>query len=234
MKLITIYGLRRSGNHAIANWIMSHYPAGCYLNDTYNKIRTKSDWLPCYRNNCKQTDLENHPNIIIIGIENRLDKRIHKTYLQYLKSYYKLQYDINELEILLIRNIANLVASHLKAWGEETYHEKISDEWKNHFDFCINNNIQQIVYDKWLDISYRNSIASTIGFINNDLGIEQIPHYGGGSSFKDKKVNRDNLKNRWKTMLNNDRYLNIMKNFKYWNEYQEIFGQDEIYKYFNF
>lgn len=234
MKLITIYGIRRSGNHAIANWIMSHYHTGCYINDANLRLRAKSDWLPCYRNRCKQTNLDKNPSIIIIGIENRLNRNIHNLYFKEISNLYEAN-NLETLEISLIRHYSNLVASHLKAWGDQKYHEKIQQDWKKHFDFYEQHKSEMIrlIYDEWLDLPYRNLIADNIGFSNKDLGIEQIPHYGGGSSFKDKTVNRDNLKNRWKTMIENDRFLSIMKNFAHWDDHITIFGQDEAYGYFH-
>lgn len=232
-KLISIYGIRRSGNHAVANWIMSHFNNGCYINDANKKVREQSNKLPCHDNNCINVNLYENPEITIIGIENKVDRHIHKIYLEKLKSDYQYQ-NLQTYEFCLIRNCANLIASHLKAWGDQSYHEKIPDHWKQYIDFYTSNNeINLLIYDRWLDNDYRNKIANIIKFNNQDLGIEQIPWYGGGSSFNEKVINKYNLKNRWKSMINNERFIKIIKNFMYWKEHANIFGQDETYTYFN-
>jgi len=212
-KLITIYGIRRSGNHAIANWIMSHFDTGCYINDANRYIRNESNILPCHRlGQCKNTQLDKNPDIVIIGIENKLDKHIQDAYYKKLLSHNQPS-NIEIINITLIRNCANLIASHLKAWNNEKYHEELPNSWKKHTDFFKQNNYSLIVYDSWLDSKYRNDIAKTLNFINHDFGVDQISSYGGGSSFGDKVVDIGNLINRWKSMLDNNRFLNIMSKF---------------------
>lgn len=231
-KLITIYGIRRSGNHAIANWIMSHFTSGCYINDANMHLREHCNKLPCHNQQCKNLDLNQNPEIVIVGIENKLNSSINSLYLDKLLSYNK---DTQNYEICLIRNCGNLIASHLKAWGHGSYHEEIPNHWKQYIDFYDKHNsvINLLIYDHWLEHNYRNKIAKTIGFKNTDLGIKEISHYGGGSSFGEKTVNEQNLKNRWTSMLNNTRFINIMNNFQYWKDHENIFGQDDIYQYFN-
>jgi hypothetical protein len=212
---------------------MSHYTSGCYINDANTKIREASDWLPAFKHKSKQTTIDNSPTSIIIGIENRLNLSICDTYLKKINSIY-ISNSVKVKKISLIRHFPNLIASHLRAWGGQKYHEGMADEWNKHYDLSINHkDIYRLIYDQWLDSDYRNDLAKTIGFINQDFGIDQIPHYGGGSSFKDKVVNRDNLKNRWKTMVKNDRFMTIMKNFPYWHKHIKIFGKDEAYNFFN-
>lgn len=234
MNLITIYGIRRSGNHAVANWILSHYNKGCYINDANRQIRQSSNWLPCYKHLSNQTNLDNSPDIIVIGIENKTDRFIHQLYLDKIKQIYTDQH-IHNTEICLLRHCPNLIASHLQAWPDKTYHENIPNHWKEYITFYKNdtNDVLQLVYDYWLDQSYRNSFATTIGFTNLDNGIDHIPHYGGGSSFKDKVVDHKALKNRWKNMITNDRFNNIMKKFDYWADHIEIFGTDECYLHYH-
>lgn len=234
MKLITIYGQRRTGSHAIANWITSHFKTSCYINDSYRKIRIQSNELPSHKSYSIKTNLDNYPEIIVVGVECRTDRNVHDSYMNYLKSIYNVD-SIDSQEICLIRHCPNLLASHLKAWGEGTYHEKIPDVWKKFIDFYSNNKTQiyRLVYDHWLDTEFTDAVAKDIGFDNHNLGTEQIPNYGGGSSFKDQVVNKLDLKNRWKNMLNNNRFTHILQNFKYWDDHKDIFGYDEAYQYFN-
>jgi hypothetical protein len=230
-KIITIYGIRRSGNHAVANWIMSHFKSGCYINDANMPVRTQSNHLPCY-SKCKLYNLDQNPEIIIIGIENKLNRNIHKKYLNTIIKSDDSNIEINE--ICLIRNFSNLLASHLKAWPDKTYHENMPQHWYQYIEFyLLNNEINTIIYDHWLDKNYRNDMANFLKFHNQEFGIDEISSYGGGSSFKETIVNKDNLKNRWKSLIDNERFNKIMNTFPYWKEHIDIFGKDEVYNYFN-
>ena len=231
-KLISIYGIRRSGNHIIANWIMSHYNSGCYINDIGYNFRQKTNNLPCHKHLCKPFDIYENPEIIVLGIENKTNLKIHDLYLNKINAYYNTMAD--NIKICLIRNCANLIASHLQAWGNMEYHENIPNHWKQYIDLLKNNcDLQLVVYDHWLNNQYKNIIANKIGFTNKNLGIQDIPNYGGGSSFNDSIVCNDKLKRRWQTMTNNKRFISIMENFSYWSDHVDIFGKDEIYNYFN-
>jgi hypothetical protein len=212
---------------------MSHFNSGCYINDANNRdITIKSNNLPCHNNHCKLADLDQNPEIVIIGIENKLNRNIHKKYLNKILTYNNSNIEINE--ICLIRNCANLLASYLKRWPLHTENEYIPQRWHKYIEFYLSNNdIHTIIYDNWLDKTYRDSIANFLKFNNQEFGINQIPSYGGGSSFEDTIVNRDNLKNRWKSMINNQRYNKIMNTFQYWAEYVDIFGEDDVYHFFN-
>lgn len=230
--IFTINGIRRSGNHAIANWIAAHYKTVLFVNDSNFSIREKSNHLPCFNNICKKTNLNNKPEIIIIGFENKVNQQINIDSItnRYNKKFNNIYHIIH---ISLVRNIFNVIASNLKAWPSGSYHEGLSDYWKSHIDSIKNNKTYMLVYDKWLDQNNRDIFAQDLYFENKNLGINQIPAYGGGSSFKDTVVNINNLKNRWKTMLDNERFMNMVKSFKYWQDYVNIFGEDELFLLFN-
>jgi hypothetical protein len=233
--IININGIRRSGTHAVANWIMSHFSTGFYINDitSYSRkfIKLQSDTLPSHKNICKKTNIKDNPNIIIIGIENEIDDidLINNT----LDNYSKLSNINNIKNIILIRNYFNLAASHIKAWPNKNYHFGLADHWKKYINLAQKNQYDLVVYDNWLDHDYRNNLAKTLGFVNKDLGLEEITKYGGGSSFGDTYPSAEKLKNRWKHMINNKQYIDVVKNFKYWEDYINIFGQDDIYEHFS-
>jgi hypothetical protein len=228
-----INGIRRSGNHAIANWIMSHYNSGCYINNANKFIKTNSNWLPCFSDNCQQKNIQENPEIIIIGLENKLNT-LANIPQEYSKKWLSINSNINITmhSIFLIRSFPNLLASSIKAWPKSDWLIKLQDYWKQYVQFALSNNKYILLYDKWLEKQYRDQYAINLDFSNKDTGIDKIPHYGGGSSFKDKLVNNDNLKNRWQMMLDNQEYIEYISKFKYWEDHIKLFGKDQCYYHF--
>jgi hypothetical protein len=230
--LISINGIRRSGTHAVANWIISHFDNGCYINDaTKSKFfKIKSDILPAHKEECKKIDATDSPDILIVGIENEIDNLAIITKI--VDEYSKLVNAGKKNNVVLIRNYFNLMASHIKAWPNENYHKGIAKHWKKYIDFAKNNKYEIVIYDKWLESEYRHKISQDLGFVNKDKGLKEITKQGGGSSFGDKLPNSDNLKNRWKYMITNNQYMETVKSFHYWEDYINLFGMDEIYDFF--
>jgi hypothetical protein len=237
-KLITINGLRRSGNHCLANWIVAHQDTATYINDCGRGLRLDSNWLPAFSKYCLLKRLDDNPSTVLIGFENKINiwavNNMPNRYRNYLKEKYECEIETNN--IIIIRNFFNTLASSIKAWSGQRWWPTLHNFWNDYATYAFDQYNQKkaeiIIYDLWLEKEYRDLYSQKLNFTNLEIGIVGIPHYGGGSSFKEKEVNRDNLKNRWKMMLKNDEFVNIAKNFKHWDNYIKLFGMDEAYHFF--
>ncbi len=185
-----IYGLSRSGNHAITFWILHN------LSEKYQEIGNQSyasiDNKVCYLNN----------------VGKMHHKEINESlYDIVVKSWEDINY-VDDNDIVIHRDFLNLLCSKFKAFnlflhpipkkygGTEysrfnnsmcvVYEEKFLDilkniitVWKQH---CGARNL--IKYNLWLKShEYRNNIADMVGIPNIVDNIKYISKIGGGSSF---------------------------------------------------
>ena len=235
-KEIRVSGLRRSGNHAIINWIVQQH------NNEYifiNNVQPYQDPFDFTKQKKRNTSLfvysyEDVPVSYIYNPKYMNDK--------------KCRYDIIHQDIynvLIIRNPLNLFASRLKSdkigVGSKIYNDK--DLWIMYaqeylgFTNFINSDKILINYDKWfIDVKYRKIIANQLGLKFTDKGMDDVPQFGGGSSFDD--LNFDNkgssmrVLERWKSFQGNKKYERFIKDKVLISLLKEIYCLDrdaEIY-----
>ena len=87
----------------------------------------------------------------------------------------------------------------------KTIEKDISTYIKN-----IGNSKNTILYNRWFsEKQYRDKIAHSLGFLNRDIGMNDISKYGRGSSFDLREKFHGNaasmdVLNRWKNEIEND------------------------------
>ena len=182
----TVLGIRRSGNHAIINWIQQDLPGlSCFCNDLIPKQKPieapikNSKW-----NRGKQVSLicsyEDQP---VESIFNRNNLRPN------IENY---------LNLLILRDPYNLFASWI-AWqsgrgdrfrADPNYRSKMINLWKNHAKLYVSHtsqgvkNIFIINYNHWFkSTEYRLALAQNLGLTGSTLSIPTVQNFGGGSSF---------------------------------------------------
>jgi hypothetical protein len=194
MNIYKIYGMQRSGNHAIINWLIENlsddstreYIDGVsfvakdvsFLNHVMLKDRPNT-----YNNNqfllkdCLKKATSVHPKSLILSYED----------VGLTESNNNILGNVKHTKIIIVRNLENLVASRLQ-FNIKNY------EWYNYFKLCdddffrtwethVNNNFLKIHYDKWLiDKNYRNLICEQLNIINKDI-TNIVTSPGNGSSF---------------------------------------------------
>ena len=208
MNLIEIYGLRRSGNHAIIYWLMKNLgdPVPVELHDPARKFRIVQFGDAFFFNDLQAAHTAQavafakaHPiKTLVLSYEDLFsDFSIH------LEDQVPCA---NKTRIFIYRNLENVMASRLKKGLSpglppdlQELHQKISDTffliWKDHVrqPFTIH-------FERWLkDRAYRDAVAARLGTANRDL-IDEVPNYAAGSSFVgqerdsvDKLLNRSRL-----------------------------------------
>lgn len=165
-----VIGIRRSGIHAIANWLFPMMGEFIYVNN--------------YELG-KLTDIEMVVNgnfNVIIGLENKPVDEI-------------LKYTQNGQRIWVIRDFEDVEKSQRKAYEHlPNIEEKIEhslhlfNEYMEHTFFDSDD--QTIMFEMWnTNKKYRQSIASHLGLTFNDLNKEKVFGYGR-SSFDTVNKNR--------------------------------------------
>ena len=155
MQIIEVYGMRRSGHHAIIGWIKfnldNHYGKEKvhYINDLINNCSYKGDALMHKVNEYKNTGAE----VLLVSYEDEL------TSVSRIEGY-------NTKKFVIVRDIKNLSASRYKAskHGAMRIDQKFVDTWTEHTNFP-----NKIRYEDFLlNKSIRDSVSI------NEFGVQNI------------------------------------------------------------
>jgi len=219
-----LFGVVRSGNHAITYWIFHMiknkvlYANCCYAfeNPFTTYVKEKNDFPKKITNTNKKKwlkQLKKHNNIFISyenfdiyhdDIFNIVDwDRIG------CMNMFK-----RELNIVVIRDHFNVLSSILKLLGQRECEIKTKMElWKKYALAYINkkHNYFYVNYNSWCkNKKYRKSIANMLNLKFNDLGYFYVARNGGGSSFDKRrfnhKANEMKILERWEYYINDSFY----------------------------
>lgn len=178
MKIVQIYGLRRSGTHAIVSWLKHNFSSDKknrnvgFLNDL---VEMREKFENSYRWSQINCDV-----LITTYEDTKLDVDL-----------------INESseKIVLVRDILNLAASRIKRGTDDMkVDENFVDLWLEH-----SSSPNVFKYEDFLlDKNKRDELCSRIGVENLDY-TEGVMAYGKGSSFIGRKLDdKENYLNRYK------------------------------------
>lgn len=221
-----IVGMRRSGIHAIGNWLMNQVSEPCaFFNDVdplnpFERARLqnpevlKSDEnisaITCYEDRVLQT----------VGEPAQLSDRLWPPNRM--------------IVVLVLRNPFNLMASRMKhhemsgtsevSTTASTYISGLSvtELWVSYGQEFIGkskvlgDNTVMVNYDRWSsDREYRRDVADELGVTFTDLGKEDVTHYGRGSSFSgtgfDGSASHMEVESRWRSYRNSPEYRDLFK-----------------------
>ncbi|HPR30855.1 MAG TPA: hypothetical protein PLK12_02115 [Prolixibacteraceae bacterium] len=222
MKVFIVHGLKRSGNHAIINWILEQTDMNFFNNiipispilKGQEIIPNTIDFIEWINNPKNMRFLEKKTNNddCIISIED------HSVNIKPFIFNHK----INVKHLLILRDPINLFSSRIRKaffinnpaypWVNNENMQRAINLWIEHANefFNITHNIINklcISFNEWYsDLEYRKDLSNQLGIHFSDKGYKTISLIGGGSSFDNTKyLNTDetyNLLNR-NTLLNN-------------------------------
>jgi hypothetical protein len=207
MNTILIFSTKRSGHHAIIEWIGNNMNGGIvFHNDTH--WRSFVDGKKVYLGKRKEVLYggKSKKNLTVYNFE---DININQ-HSKIVKSPFVVNHDKT---IIVLRDVYNMVASSIKSTTKNvdvTIRKRV-DRWKEYCfellgetDWVDKNKLHFINYNMWfIDREYRDLIGKSIGFINEDNGIDKVSSYGGGSSFdKVSDARNMNIFDRWKKYEN--------------------------------
>ncbi len=233
-----IFGIQRSGNHAIINWLIDNM-SGSVLH--CNHVRKNQHPRDCKKN-------------FRWGLGN---SHLIASFEEYSPNDFELKFDsdlygqfTSGFNLLLLRDPFNLFASRY-AWEKppgDRFREKIKTRerkislWKEYANTYLKWQSHQqpqnitINYNQWcVDDEYRLKLAKKLGFEIEEIQSKRIPKNGGGSSFtgSQKIVDKNIFLQRFREFENDEKFKSIFKDEELIDLSKKIFGKiDGTYKLF--
>jgi hypothetical protein len=245
-KEVRVIGLKRSGNHAIINWIWKQQGQDVtHLNNVPVKInpyRFLYEHYPTQK--LKQQSLGNFTEKQLLSysyedcqLEDIVDKSFESKHDIYLGKSAK-RYDV-----LILRDPFNCFASRIKMYINQNEVDKkntlvtsksitiwldYAKEFLGETNFLKNNKVC-INYNLWCsDIEYRQQLAKQLDLEFSDAEFDRVKGQGGGSSFDGLNLKHQGSKmkvaQRWQLMADNPYFLELVKNPEVFQYSNKIFG----------
>ncbi|MEZ5571389.1 MAG: hypothetical protein R3E64_05130 [Halioglobus sp.] len=217
---LRVYGLMRSGNHAIIEWLLSLYlgEKTCFLNNVDHGLcdpfaTARKVVISGFEHDTdpQATRLQDK-RVLIYSYEDR--KQLQKTGTSFLDSVFDANFERRREEflghsqcardVLILRDPFNCLASRITmirnrgAQGGMKNLQAIADNWK-----ALARRAQQIrdgnangeiviLFNTWISSrEYRQRIAADLGGHYTETSMRSVSTFGGGSSFTPGQKKRD-------------------------------------------
>jgi len=202
---IRFFGMRRSGIHALNNWLISHLEGRVlYVNDASiikNSIKKECNDLDCLGDAAKKI-LPPYSHITKGNIDSNdcvflsyEDRDFLKT-LSVPPNQDNVYGEFDKYsDIFLIRNPYNLFCSRARRGWLKNFDKKAA-LWKEMARNFLNPQGDEvgIYFDEWhVNQGYRKDICEKLGVEFNDKGKHFVSAWGGGSSFDGRRVHPDKM-----------------------------------------
>lgn len=243
---IASYALKRSGNHAVLNWIIEQLPEPvCFFNGVYNCDRN-----PTVGKSVVSGEMNLHSDKRKLGSKNILysyeDKNLSLIRKNGRFFTNGIKNEIGEskkfFSILIIRDPFNSIASRC-VWDRVISDERYIDMWKQYAaeyldktqHLCKNKLV--INFNRWfIDKQYRKELSNRLGLPFSDSTVNKVLPIGY-SSFDNRKYdnNAQQMKvlERWKTCQNFPTFKMLLKDKKVREYVNRIFLKEEVVDIWN-
>lgn len=247
---LRLFGLRRSGNHAVLNWMFRNLPEGDYV--LFNNCSYNRSPLLSY-NQIESSDRRLGKRKQGSPAQLRFMERVEGEAAMFV-SYEKYPFSVIDGDdapegfgegdfdrtVLLDRSYLSWLASIMKLlikltqdelrgtrllWREvEYYRASLASLAAGITD---KPGRVRISYDAWvLDEDYRRTKLDELGLPLKDNGLGEVASYGGGSSFDGHaKVEAQTLTERWRGMQDDEAYRLIVRLTMRDPELRSLIGQ---------
>lgn len=231
---IRVYGMRRSGNHAIIQWILAQAEG---VTEFFNDASPEAPYAkePRY-GNWKPSAPPANVALSVVSFEDRSFEIIRACE----SSFQRPRTPRRCIDLLVIRDPFNLFASRLhspyiSAWktaylsglsATQLAERYLEASLSQHFPSRSDRPLLTVNFNQWTENKeYRRSIANALNLEFSDRGIEHLSSFGGGSSFDGKFANPKelDLHSRWEAYAENENYLNKLNRKRLLNLGLEIF-----------
>lgn len=203
-----LFGLRRSGNHAVIAWLQGHFPEGStlFLNSAEPSVfRTVGDAV--------QVDLDKYGKVV----PSSDHKYLIVSYENCDPAAFPFAHNANIAKrsdgILLLRDYANTAASIARGVRERpafSYRYRVRDFpalWCRYARLVIDQSLpyHTLLFNDWFkSCEYRSEFSRKLDLSPSDEGINRVSEFGGGSSFDgishDGAARTMDLLQRWRRM----------------------------------
>lgn len=232
---IRIFGMQRSGNHAIIAWLQRNLPAEdtIFFNDcefghpltSFNTVDMGGQIMTHRIRKVKripklQTVLDQAarcPNHLI-SYENKQVEHRQALTDEYLTPGYASAPPFKD--IVITRSFLNWLASFYKL-KQRTRPKWLNDlnsvhipAYMKHLIAAENDDVVSVVYDQWAtDEVYREGVLAELGIERIDNGIGAMATYGRGSSFEGAKADPQSVaaEDRWRQLMDEPRFVDAVR-----------------------
>lgn len=249
-RLIHFFGLRRSGNHAIINWIQKNIDS---VEDEALSIHYNDIYVPLYTNPLRVLEPKDvkvaapYNNItILLSYEDIPLTEVAK--LPTIAGQDEIIENAEKYRILVLRDPFNFFASRLQRVRtleskgittniiQQQSLTEIVKLWKDYAKEFLGRTTLlgdkvAINYNRWVsEKEYRDAILNeAFGRTENlDLGINDVSSHGGGSSFDqlnfDSRGKEMDTGNRWKYFIHDEVFTSLFRDKELVALSIEIFG----------
>lgn len=222
---IQLYGIKRSGHHAVVYWILGHYDDYIYYNNCIvanNVIRSEEVY---------KSKPPGRSPLVFLSFEDRqyAIKRSNPKFLGATLHNPRLY------RVLVIRDPFNNYASRFKSardFSNIAYETLVWKELAKEYlgiTSYLGEDVIKINYNEWFrSKSYRKEISANFGEFT-DKNFDFVPGIGGGSSFDrrkyDGKSKNMQVLTRWRDYINNERfYKTVILDHELMDLASQIFG----------
>lgn len=235
-----VVGLRRSGNHAILNWILRQAdPPVTHFNDVnpqcpYDEdVRVRVGDPSAKRLNWLIYSVED-TSLAILADKSSYPQRSRYEGLAIGRS----------LDLILLRDPFNFIASRFRKggdWGRKSiYVSGLSPAqmWVTYArEFLgetnwLSNDAIRVNYNAWcVSKQYRSDLAQKLGLTFTDSGFQEVSRVGGGSSFDGTIMSGEaqsmSTGQRWRIFRDDDRYRDLFRDPLLLDLAEHMFDLDE-------
>jgi len=250
---LRVFGLKRSGNHVIINWIFRNHPGTvCFLNNVQHELHFNpylSFGQAFIKNGLEVLNFppeqatkvwrarswhRKHPHVdcLIHSYEDRDLGELPADPLRGDEHDRCVGRSGRQLNVIVLRDPFNTLASRLRR-RDRLPLEGTMELWKAHArefvgDADLLSDRVSVSYNRWcVDAAYRREVGDALG-LSGDLGVNDVPLVGGGSSFDatafDGKGSSMRTGERWRQFADDPDYLAAIRDEEVLDLSARIFG----------
>jgi hypothetical protein len=223
-----VYGLQRSGNHAIINWIAAQSTGACLVLNDCTPGANPFDTMQGY---CEYSDgnvVSLHDTwddearyLASLGAPSERNIFIHSYEDRALSNFSSPESWIGGsnayFNVLIVRDPLNFFASRLRIWNELSGlkdRRVVVELWKDYarealgLTACLDPAHTVVInFTRWkADVEYRKTLSARFGLTFSDQGMESMVRIGPGSSF-----DKFSLSSQASKMMVNERWRSAMQ-----------------------
>jgi len=226
MKIVVLYGLRRSGNHFVISNILNQFKNSVHINDcrnfSFNEYQKYKN-IPVTKHHSDHTFTGFHGcDCVLISIESA---KIDYTELDKFKDYDEFY------PVILLRNPYHNIASAWKIYIEngkprsDTHSKRLNQViklWPYYAEEYLKNKIHTILYDEYVNSTeYRESILSKLGIESTSNNIPTEVNWQKSSFQEEKQAAKTYGSLKDSVFYGEPRFMNIFNNSSFeilWNK----------------
>jgi hypothetical protein len=224
-RTIFFHGLRRSGNHAVINWILTGLPGTFHVNDAFpigRELRQPGTYAFPYRYDSFLISKLGYRRLarVLMGARLLISFEDFPIDQRFFRNPPKAR------QVLVVRSARNVFASRIRsAFGEpkSPYARAFDERMRREMDVWIDHasalrdrrdspDFVGVAFDRWVsDAAYRARLAGRLGFEDRHGVSAERQRHGGGSSFEGNasvaQADRERLTRRDEQLTQEERVL---------------------------